>query len=144
MTPSNMISVIVATCFVVFIGLGNTSLLYYAAKVRDSVQAKAEDWKVQLSASVGKPGLGSRSKLRVAQQESRRTSPEGIASPISCLRAPFQSIATVTWKYGVHIELSRTRFDSSQHAIAPDGQPTGSYPETIDPYRDCPEAEVRG
>ena len=67
MTPSNMISVIVATCFVVFIGLGNTSLLYYAAKVRDSVQAKAEDWKVQLSASVGKPGLGSRSKLRVAR-----------------------------------------------------------------------------
>ena len=35
-----MISVIVATCFVVFIGLGNTSLLYYAAKVSDSVQGK--------------------------------------------------------------------------------------------------------
>jgi hypothetical protein len=42
-----MISVIVATCFVVFMGLGNTSPLYYAAKVRDSVQAKAEDWKIQ-------------------------------------------------------------------------------------------------
>src|SRR2546427_7341079 len=40
MSPSNMISVIVATCFVVFIGLGNTSLLYYAAKVSDSVQGK--------------------------------------------------------------------------------------------------------
>lgn len=35
-----MISVMVAACFVVFIGLGNTSLFYYAAKVRDSFQAK--------------------------------------------------------------------------------------------------------
>ena len=41
-----MISVIVATCFGVFIGLGNTSLLYYAAKVSDSVQGKGI-WKVQ-------------------------------------------------------------------------------------------------
>src|SRR5207253_1428901 len=46
MSPSNMISVIVATCFGVFIGLGNTSLLYYAAKVSDSVQGKGI-WKVQ-------------------------------------------------------------------------------------------------
>ena len=29
-----MISVMVAACFVVFISLGNTSLFYYAAKVR--------------------------------------------------------------------------------------------------------------
>ena len=49
MSPNNMISVIVATCFVVFIGLGNTSQLYYATKVRNSVQAKAEDCKVTLA-----------------------------------------------------------------------------------------------
>ena len=35
-----MISVTVATCFVVFIGPGNSSLLYYAAKASDSVQAR--------------------------------------------------------------------------------------------------------
>lgn len=40
MTVSNMISVIVAICFVVFIGLSNTSLLYYAAQQSDSVQGK--------------------------------------------------------------------------------------------------------
>ena len=33
MTPSNMISVIVAICFVVSIGLGDTPLLYYAARL---------------------------------------------------------------------------------------------------------------
>ena len=45
MSPSNMISVMVAACFVVFIGLGNTSLFYYAAKVRDSFQATTGVWK---------------------------------------------------------------------------------------------------
>lgn len=42
-----MIRVIVATCFVVFIGLCTASLAYYAAKVSHSVQAEAKDWKVQ-------------------------------------------------------------------------------------------------
>jgi hypothetical protein len=46
MTASNMVSVIVAICFVVFIGLGKTSLLYYAAKLSDSGQGNG-DWKVQ-------------------------------------------------------------------------------------------------
>ena len=32
MSPSNMISVIVAICFVVSMGLGDTPLLYYAAR----------------------------------------------------------------------------------------------------------------
>ena len=44
-----MISVIVATCFFVFIVLGNTSELYYATNVRNSVQAKAEDWKATVT-----------------------------------------------------------------------------------------------
>jgi hypothetical protein len=45
MVPSNIVSTIVAICFVLFIGLGDTSLLYYAAKLSDLVQA--EDRKVQ-------------------------------------------------------------------------------------------------
>jgi hypothetical protein len=47
MTPSNIVSMIVAICFVVFMGLGDTSPFYYAAKLSDLVQGKAEDWKVQ-------------------------------------------------------------------------------------------------
>ena len=45
MVPSNIVSMIVAICFVLFIGLDDTSLLYYAAKLSDLVQA--EDRKVQ-------------------------------------------------------------------------------------------------
>jgi hypothetical protein len=48
-----MVSVIVAICFVVFIGVGNTSLLYYAAKLSDSVQAMAENGRYKF-APVGK------------------------------------------------------------------------------------------
>src|SRR6266853_806926 len=40
MTPNNMISVVVAICFVVFIGLGDTSLVYYAAMLTDSGQKR--------------------------------------------------------------------------------------------------------
>jgi hypothetical protein len=43
----NTVSAIVASCFVLFIDLGDTSLLNYAAKLSNSVQAKGvEDWKV--------------------------------------------------------------------------------------------------
>jgi hypothetical protein len=45
MVPSNSGSTIVAICFVLFIGLGDTSLLYYAAKLSDLAQA--EERKVQ-------------------------------------------------------------------------------------------------
>jgi len=102
MSPNNMISVIVATCFLVFIDLGNASELYYATKVRNSVQAKAEDWKVIL-ACFGQ-AVGSR-------QGSRHVPPQMGSLPQS--RAyehlfKIQSLQTVTCKYGVHIEVSRT------------------------------------
>ncbi len=40
MTASNIISVTVAIFFVVSIGLGNTPLLYYAARLSDSGQKR--------------------------------------------------------------------------------------------------------
>jgi hypothetical protein len=43
MSASNTISAIVATCFVVFIGLGSFSQLYYEAKVRDSVPSRQRE-----------------------------------------------------------------------------------------------------
>jgi hypothetical protein len=51
-----MINVVVATCFVVFIGLGNTSLLYYAAKGTRISSINAKHLRSQLSASVGDRG----------------------------------------------------------------------------------------
>jgi len=35
------------------------------------------------------------------------------------------------------------RSPDGKHRLRMDRQPTGSYPQTIDPYRDCPEAEMR-
>ena len=51
MTPSNIVSVIVAICFVLFIGFSDTSLLYYAAMLSDSVQAKGGGLKFPVTAS---------------------------------------------------------------------------------------------
>jgi len=125
-----MISVIVATCFLVFIDLGNASELYYATKVRNSVQAKAEDWKVIL-ACFGQ-AVGSR-------QGSRHVPPQMGSLPQS--RAyehlfKIQGLQTVTWKYGdtegSHVPCNRLAQD--QATYMPDTTPPVSkFPSKLIP-----------
>src|SRR5216110_2073817 len=62
MSPSNMIRVIVATCFVVFITLRPASLAYYAANVSLQLRQRPRTGKCAISASVGNARLGSCSK----------------------------------------------------------------------------------
>src|SRR6266576_6377200 len=82
MSPSNMISVTVATCFVVFIGPGNSSLLYYAAKASDSVQARPRNGRYNVhvartrfgTATIGiyaalRPSAGSQRQFGWAQNQ---------------------------------------------------------------------------
>src|SRR6266567_9464036 len=69
------------------------SLLYYAAKVRDSVRSRQSTGRSQLCASVGEPGLGSRSKLGVASRESRHVPRHMRLRARSRVRAPSYPLA---------------------------------------------------
>jgi hypothetical protein len=78
MSPSNVIRVIVATCFVVFIGLCTAPLAYYAAKVSHSAQAKGQGLESAISASVRTRVSGGAVRRRKPAEKKTRTSPGGI------------------------------------------------------------------
>ena len=99
-----MIRVIVATCFVVFITLRTASLAYYAANVSHSAQAKAKDWKVCNIASVGNARLGNCSKPPEAGRNANTNLARWDSLQSRFYERRFQSIATLTGRYGVHIK----------------------------------------
>src|SRR5438045_5052621 len=104
MSPSNMIRVIVATCFVVFITLRPASHAYYAANVSLQLRQRPRTGKCAISASVGNARLGSCSKPPEAGRKANTNLARWDSLQSRFYERLFRALRRVTGRYGVHIK----------------------------------------